>query len=208
MARIGWGKILAGVAGVAATAAAAGATWFYLREKGVETPPHDSLESDGAFEVRRYPGLIVAQAVQPGARDRALGNGLGLLADYFFAESREGDEISMTAPLFAVAGPRDWTMRIAIPQGLTRADLPEPGPGVTIAEVPERTVALIRFGGRADGKLLAAKEAELRRWIESRGMEATGPVEHAFYDSPVMPGPLRNNEIMIEIKTPAAETTE
>ena len=49
MARIGWGKMLAGAVGVGAGLAAAGAAWFYLREKGIETPPHETLDSDGAF---------------------------------------------------------------------------------------------------------------------------------------------------------------
>ncbi len=208
MARIGWAKILAGVAGVGAAVAAAGATWVYLREKGIETPEHDIIETDGAFELRHYPALLVAQTVQPGSRDRALGNGLGLLADYFFAESRDGDEIAMTAPMFALAGTQYWTVRIATPRAIERAALPQPGPGVTITELPARTMAVVRFGGRADGQMLAVKEAELRSWLESRGLVALGGIEHAFYDSPVMPGPLRNNEVMIQIKDIVADPME
>jgi hypothetical protein len=195
MARIGLGKILAGVAGVAA----AGAAWMYFREKSIETPVHETIDSDGAFEIRRYPALIVAETRQHGARDRALGNGFGLLADYIFAESREGEEIAMTAPVFAVPTGKDWTIRFVMPADLAREDLPVPGRGVTIAEIPARPVAVLRFGGRADDKLLAAREAELGEWLADRGLTATGPIEHAFYDSPIMPGPLRQNEVMVEI---------
>jgi len=56
--------------------------------------------------------------------------------------------------------------------------------------------------------MLAAKEIELRRWIESHWLTPVGPVEHAFYNSPVMPGPLRSNEVLIEIKEPMAENAE
>jgi hypothetical protein len=199
MARIGLGKILAGVAGVAA----AGAAWMYFREKSIETPDHETIECDGAFEIRRYPALIVAETRQHGARDRALGNGFGLLADYIFAESREGEEIAMTAPVFAVPVAKDWTIRFVMPRSIDRDDLPKPGRGVTIAEVPSRTVAVLRFGGRADDKLLASREAELRAWLEERGIAAVGAIEHAFYDSPIMPGPLRQNEVMVEIEPPA-----
>lgn len=207
MARIGWGKMLAGAVGVGAGLAAAGAAWFYLREKGIETPPHETLDSDGAFEIRQYPAILVAETIQPGSRDRALGNGLGLLADYFFAESREGDEVAMTAPLFAVKGGNGWTMRIATPAKLGRDELPAPGDGVAIVEIPARKMAVLRFGGRADDRMLAAKEGELRRWIEGRWLDAMGPIEHAFYNSPVMPGPLRSNEVMIPIADRRAETT-
>lgn len=208
MAKINWGKVLAGAARVGAGLAAAGAAWFYLREKGIETPAHETLDSDGNFEVRHYPAILAAETIQAGSRDRALGNGLGLLADYFFAESREGDEVPMTAPLFAVRGGNGWTVRIATPARIARADLPQPGSGVEIVEIPERKVAVLRFGGRADDQMLAAKEIELRRWIESRWLTPVGPVEHAFYNSPVMPGPLRSNEVLIEIKEPMAENAE
>lgn len=195
MARIGLGKILAGVAGVAA----AGAAWMYFREKSIETPDHETIEADGPFEIRRYPALIVAETRQHGSRDRALGNGFGLLADYIFAESREGEEIAMTAPVFAVPTGRDWTIRFVMPRAHAREDLPAPGRGVAIAEVPARTVAALRFGGRADDKLIVAREAELRDRLAERGITAVGPIEHAFYDSPIMPGPLRQNEVMVEI---------
>ena len=198
MARVGLGKVLAGVAGVAA----AGAAFLYLREKSIETPDHEAIETDGNFEIRAYPALVVAQTLQHGSRDRALGNGFGLLADYIFAESREGEEIPMTAPVFAVERPDGWTIRFVMPRAIERPDLPEPGPGVAIAEVPARKVAVIRFGGRAEDKLLVAKAAELRGWMKARGLEPVGGVEHAFYNSPIMPGPLRNNEVMFETSEP------
>jgi hypothetical protein len=196
MAKIGLGKIAAGVIGVAA----AGAAWFYLREKSIETPAHDVIDSDGAFELRRYPVLTVAQTVQRGTRDRALGNGFGLLADYIFAESREGDEIAMTAPVLATADHDGaWRIRFVMPAALAREALPEPGAGVEIDAVPARTMAVLRFNGRAEDRELAAREAELRGWMARKGLEAAGPVEHAFYNSPFMPGPLRHNEVQIPI---------
>ncbi len=42
-------------------------------------------------------------------------------------ESFEGDEVTMTAPLFAVKGGNGWTMRIATPARLTLDELPTPG---------------------------------------------------------------------------------
>lgn len=202
MARISWGKIAAGVAG-AAGIAAAGAAWFYLREKKIETPDHETIEGDGAFEIRRYPAIRVAETHQPGARDRALGNGFGLLADYFFAESREGDEIDMTAPVFAAEDPAGnnsgWIIRFVLPKQLDERHIPAPGAGIRLAEIPARTVAVVRFGGRADDRMLAMKEAELAGWLAERGLEAGGPFEHAFYNSPIMPGPLRHNEVLVPL---------
>lgn len=192
-----FGRVLAGVL---VTAAAAGATWYYARERLTETPEYEPIVGDGAFELRRYPALLVAETVRGGARDYALKTAFGVLADYVFAESRDGEEIAMTAPVLAApAADGTWRVRFVMPAGWTRETLPEPGIGVAIAELPARRVAAVRFSGRADDALLMRKEAELRAWMTAQGLEAAQPAEHAFYNSPAIPGPLRRNEILIEI---------
>jgi hypothetical protein len=195
------GKALAGVAGLAAAGVAAGAAWMWLRERASETPEYKVLLADGAFELRRYPAMLVAETVQMGARDRALGNGLGLLADYFFAESRGGEEIAMTTPVIALQdGGGGWRVRLVTPAVWTRETLPEPGPGVTIVEVPSRRVAAVRFAGRADDALLAGNEKQLREWIADQGLVGADQAEHCFFNSPFMPGRMRHNEVMIEMR--------
>lgn len=196
MRRIRIGGILAG----AAVAAAAGAAWLYAHAKAVTRVEHEVLQSEGAFEVRRYPALLVAETVQVGSRENALSNGFGLLADYIFAETRGGEEIEMIAPLLAertVDGA--WRVRLAMPLIWTRETLPTPGEGVAIGAIAARRVAALRFSGRPGEELLARKEAELRAWMEERGLEAQKGVEHAFYTSSFIPGPFRHNEVLIEL---------
>jgi hypothetical protein len=195
MARIGWGKVAAGLA----VAAAAGAAFIYARDRRSEKPEHELLLADGVYELRRYPPLLVAETVQRGKRDRALGNGFGLLADYIFGESREGQEIAMTAPVLADRVEGGWRVRFIMPSIWTRETLPAPGEGVAIGEVEPRRVAAIRFGGRPDDAMLAAKEAELRGWMAKHGHEAARGAEHAYYNSPLIPGPLRHNEVLIPL---------
>ncbi len=200
MTRIGWGKVLAGVAGVAA----AGAAWLYLREKSVETPPHSTEETEGPFEIRTYPALVMAETSQPGGHDRALGNGFGLLADYAYGELRgagdAGAPLIMTAPIFVAPAACGWTVRIALPAGIEADAAPVPGEGVKIVTIPARRMAVLRFGGRADDAALVARETELRDWMAGRGFRPKGKAEHGIYDSPLMPGPLRHNEVMFEIR--------
>lgn len=196
MAKIGWGKILAGFA----AAAAAGATYVYLKERSARSPLHETLLSEGGYEIRRYPALLLIETVQPGSRDRALGNGFGLLADYMFGEHREGDEIPMIVPVLAepVTG-GSWRIRFLIPEGYTRETLPVPGPGIAVAELPGREVAALKFGGKPSDQLLAAKEADLRAWIAAKERSAAEVAEHGYYNSPLRPGPIRQNEILIEL---------
>ena len=42
-------------------------------------------------------------------------------------------------------------------------------------------------------------EAQLREWIAVRGLGPAGEAEFAFYDAPMVPGPLRCNEVLIPI---------
>lgn len=188
------------IAAAACAALAGGATWFYARERTIEQPRYEELERDGAFSIRRYPAMMVAETVQPGTRSRALNSGFGLLADYIFAESRGGREIAMTAPVLAEPSGARWRVRFVMPAAAVAAGLPAPGAGVALAELPARTVAAVRFAGRADDALLGRQERALRSWVAARGRQPIGKVEHAFYNSPMIPGPLRRNEVMLEIR--------
>lgn len=196
MAKIAWGKILAGVA----AAAAAGATYAYLKDRSSRTASYDSLLSDGAFEIREYPALHVIETAQHGSRDRALGNGFGLLADYMLGETRGGEEIAMTSPVLAMplAG-GGWSVRFLLPDDVGRENLPELPLGIRTAVIPARTVAAVKFSGKHDDRLFAVKEAELRAWLATRERDAAGAAEHAYYNSPLRPGPIRQNEVLIPV---------
>lgn len=196
MAKIGWGKILAGVAATAA----AGAAYIYLRQRAPRAPIYETLLSDGACEIRRYPALLVIETLQNGSRDRTLGNGFGLLADYMFGEGREGEEIPITMPVLTVQEADGvWRVRFIIPEGVDRAALEAPGPGISIAEIPAREVAVVSVPGKATDRSFAAKTAELERWMKSRRRKRAGPAEHVYYNSPLKPGTSHPNEVMIPL---------
>lgn len=188
-------------AGVTALAAA-GAGFFYLRESRSNQAPYERLVKAGAFELRAYPALLVAETIQTGERDRATTRGFQCLARYIFAEEREGEAIAMTAPVLvepSTDGLAGWKTRFIMPPEWTVETLPAPGADVEINDIPARQVAAIRFAGRADDLLLAEKEAELRRWIAENGYRPDGDAEYAFYNSPVVPALLRRNEVLIEV---------
>jgi hypothetical protein len=181
--------------------AVAGAGYFLYREKTVEKPNHEVLETDGDFEVRDYPELLVAEAVVKGERAYALDRGFEQLADYIFAKHRDGERVAMTAPVLSSAGAGNgWVTRFVMPAHLTRDTLPEPGEGIRIATVPPRRVAAVRFAGLADEAMLAEREAQLRSWIGAKKLTVAGDIERAFYNSPFIPGPARRTELLIPIR--------
>lgn len=182
--------------GVLLGAAAGAAAWWLTR---VEQPPYTLVLKDGAIEVRAYGELKVAETHADGLRQSALEAGFRTLADYIFANSRTGERVAMTAPVLSDADGDRWRTRFVLPARYDDVEPPSPPEAVTIASLPARRVAAIRFSGRADDALLAAREAELREWLDGYGLKATGPAEYAFYNPPITPGPLRRNEVLLPV---------
>ncbi|WP_039997538.1 SOUL family heme-binding protein [Sphingomonas sanxanigenens] len=183
--------------GAGAVLAAAGAVAWYARERLAEEPRFRLVEEDGDIELRDYPALLVAETIAPGTRQPALSEGFRRLAGFIRGGSQREGKIAMTAPVLAAAVPGGWRTRFVMPAARGRASLPAPPSGIAIASLPERRVAAIRFGGVPDDARLAGREAVLRNWMHRRGLIALGDAEHAFYNSPAIPGPLRRSEVLI-----------
>lgn len=203
--------VLAGAA-VGATALGAAAI-YYFREKATPGPEYRVLSSEGDLEIRAYPAIIVAETVVRGPRKAALKQGFGILADYIFARSRDGEALPMTVPVLQDGGDPmasdppvfddmvegGWRMRFVMPGGRTRADLPEPPKAVELVEIPARRVGAVRFTGVADDDRLVEHENRLRGWLSRREERAEAEAEYAFYNSPMIPPPLRRTEVLIPL---------
>jgi DNA gyrase inhibitor GyrI len=202
--------VLAGAAAVGA-ALIGGAAVYYLREKQTEEPDYRALASEGDFQLRDYPAMTVAETVVEGPRKQALSEGFSVLADYIFAKSRDGEKLPMTVPVLQDAGDPmasdppmfddelegGWRTRFVMTEGRSAADLPAPPEGVELIELPPRKVAVVSFAGRPDDVELAEQENRLRGWLARRGETSEAEPEYAFYNSPVIPGPLRRNEVWL-----------
>jgi hypothetical protein len=177
-----------------------GAGAFLIREKATEQPTFTVTLSEGDFELRDYPAMVVAQTSVDGERAGALNRGFRILADYIFAKSRKGEQIAMTAPVLSSRnGQGEWRTRFVMPATFTPETLPAPPKGVSIEERPAYRVAAVRFGGRATDAVLERHEKALRQWLAEKGETETGVAEYAFYNSPFVPGPLRRNEVLIVV---------
>lgn len=183
----------AGVA--AAIAAGLGYALLFNSDEEVEYEP---VLRDGAFSVRAYPQLTVAETVAQGMRQSALALGFLALADYLDGKGSGGRRLGMTAPVFSDGDEdgRGWRTRFVISP---RLDLPPPVDGIRIRSLPARRLAAARFSGEADDSALARHETDLRYWMETHGLRPAGPVEHAFYNSPFVPAMLRRNEVLIPL---------
>ena len=111
-----------------------------------------------------------------------------------------GDPMASDPPLFDddLEGAA-WRTRFVMPEGRSADDLPDPPEGIELVELPQRKVAVVSFSGRATDSLLKEQEDRLRGWLAKRGEKSNGEPEYAFYNSPMIPGPLRRNEVWLAI---------
>lgn len=198
---------------VVAGAALIGGAFYVLQERQTEEPDFRALKTDGDFQIRDYGAMTVAETVVQGPRKAALGEGFRIIADYIFAKSRDGEKIAMTVPVTQDSGDPmasdppmfddelegAWRTRFVMPAGRTSDDLPEAPESIELVDLPPRRVAVVSFSGRADDKMLAQQEDRLRGWLARSGEKAGGEPEYAFYNSPIIPGPLRRNEVWLAL---------
>ena len=198
---------------LAAGAALVGGAFYYWRENHAEQPDYRTLLTDGDYQIRAYPSLVVAQTVVEGPRKMSLGNGFRALAGYIFARTRDGETLPMTVPVMQDGGDPmasdpplfddelegAWRTRFVMPAGRRIDDLPQPPDGVDLTIVGPRRVAVVSFAGLASDRSLAEQEGRLRGWLARRGETSDAEPEYAFYKSPVIPGPLRHNEVWLAL---------
>ncbi len=182
--------------------AVVGAAAVYAQSRQTEQPDYALLHADADFELRDYPALVVAEVSNTGSRERASGASFRRLAAYIFAQDRPagGDKIDMTAPVLQdETEPGEWRMRFVMPAKYTLETLPAAPADITLTQMPARRMAAIRFAGNGGASDLALMEARLRDWMMGQGLMPAGEAEFAFYDAPMVPGPLRRNEVLIPV---------
>jgi DNA gyrase inhibitor GyrI len=185
-----------------------GAAFIFFREKLAEEPAFRALESEGDHQIRDYPAMTVAETVVEGPRKDALKAGYRILSDYLKSADLgfavpvmqdSGDPMGSDPPLFDDDLEGAWRTRFVMPPDRAAADLPEPPEGIELVELPARKVAVVSFSGKATDERLAEQEDRLRGWLAKRGERSNGEPEYAFYNSPMIPGPLRRNEVWLAV---------
>lgn len=175
---------------------------------GYESAEYKVIESDGSFEVREYPDLmLVATATKIDAQGRD-GSFMKLFR-YISGANESEQKISMTTPVFMEKDDTEAQMGFVMPKDVAIAGTPQPtGDGVAIRKRTGGRFAVIRFSGRLSEKLAQENEAKLREWMKTKNLTAadakpdsseSNNVESASYDPPFTPGPLRRNEVLIRL---------
>ena len=172
----------------------------------IEEPQFELVSQIGAIEIRRYSPTIQAVTPMP---DYSSG-GFRRLAGYIFGGNDGDQSIAMTAPVQETMGGNDGEMAFTMPSEYSMEALPNPkDERVSLRHVPERTVAVIVFSGRASDAKAQTKWEELSNALAEAGVRTSGGPFLNQYNPPWTLPFLRRNEVMVEIDVgslPAATT--
>jgi hypothetical protein len=192
---------------------------------GTEQPDYAVVERlDGAneaMEIRRYPPRLAAEVTVKGDEKEARSAGFRALAAYIFGDNSKGTNIAMTAPVAQApakgaegeaiamtapvaqqpAGEGEWIVRFFMPGKYDRTTLPRPtDPKIAIVELPEETLAAVRFSGSRDPDAVEAATRALQRGLDGTGWSPSGIPTAYFYDPPWTLPFLRRNEVVVPVK--------
>lgn len=175
-----------------------------------EEPPFTVIAREGEVEIRRYGPRLLAEFEAQGGEQAARNQGFRPLAAYIFGENRAAERIGMTAPVAQAAGERigmtapvaqqgeggRWRIGFFMPARYTRETLPQPRDArVTLRELPEETVAVLRFAGLPDEAAVRGAEARLQAALAGTPWREAGPGGAWFYDPPWTIPALRRSEV-------------
>ena len=183
----------------------------------IEEPNYAVIEASGAFELRTYKPMIVAETRVSGTMDKAGTAGFKVIAGYIFGDNTsnsntsnkinmtapvsmklESEKINMTAPVSMQQQDGQWLVHFVMPQSYTLSTLPTPNnSAVVLRAVPAHNYAAIRFSGFTGPIKVDRKIAELMAWLKVKGITPISEPEMARYDAPWVLPFLRRNEIMV-----------
>ena len=169
-----------------------------------ETVQYQEVGRIGEVEVRRYPKMIVATVA--GHSDN---EAFGILFNYISGKNRPRQKIAMTAPVISeekieMTAPvlsDTGGMSFVLPARYTETEVPQPvDPRITMEEIPEREVAVVRFKGRADQESVGEEVQILLSTLRESGIRTIGEPFLMRYNAPITPGFLRRNEVGVAIE--------
>ena len=175
----------------------AAALYWFISKSRFFTPSVRYIlrRREGAFEIRDYPNLAVAETTRD---EDSNGVAFNRLFGYIHGENSLQRKIPMTAPVLLTKKPDRNTVSFVMPENL--APPPEPAnPAVEVNAVPARRYAVFRFQGWPRHATERKAIGTLRAWLIARGLPVTADPILAYYDPPWIPSPLRRNEVLIEI---------
>ena len=187
-----------------------------------EQQQYDVIDRHAGFELRRYPGHLVAEVTVHGTFGEAGNSAFRSLFRYITGHNEGRRSVAMTAPVLqepasaekvAMTAPvlqtetadGDHVVAFVLPASLTEDTAPVPAdPQVSLRAVPERLSAVVRYSGRWSEEAYRRHLTELLAAVRDAGLVPTGAPRFARFNPPFTPWVLRRNEVVQDVTRAAA----
>lgn len=177
-----------------------------------DEPAFAPVGARDGVELRRYEPFWVAEtevsADFAGVSDAAWPR----LVGYVTGKNQTGRKVPMRAPvrqqpigeLPAAGADGDWRVQFVMPWEYLPSMLPPPGePTVALKPVPAHLAAVRRYRGGWGEARFRREAAALADAVAAAGLVPIGAPVFARYNAVFVPGLLRRNEVLIEVRDPA-----
>jgi hypothetical protein len=182
----------------------------------IEEPKYEIIQIDGAFEIRKYTSMLVAETFTDGDMDEASNKGFRLIADFIFGnnqavDSNTNSKIAMTAPVTVeyqnsesnMQSAKKWRIHFVMPSQFTIANIPKPkSDAISLREVPSKFYLVHSYSGFNTIARVQSKTDETMQWAQRKSLKVIGTPQLSRYDPPWTLPMFRRNEIMVEINWP------
>lgn len=165
----------------------------------VEKIKYSVIDTFDDIEIRKYPSVLVVSMFNNNDSEA-----FNFLFDYIQGNNKLRKKVPMTAPVLSsekipmtapVLSTKQY-MAFFLPEHYTKDTAPIPNNAeLSIEEIPERILAVIRFGGRSNNKTIDKNSGILKNQLQKKKMKTTGNIFLLRYNSPFTPGFLRRNEL-------------
>lgn len=182
-----------------------------------EKQVYEVVRSHPEFELRRYPSHVVAEVVVRAPFEDAGHAAFRTLAGYIGGQNRSASSIAMTAPVVQrepetiamispvvqseTSGEGEYAVAFVLPATFTLQSAPVPtNDQVHLHERPTVLAAARRYRGRWTRASFDRHRAMLDQAVRAAGLTPVGRPRWARFDPPVVPAPLRRNEIVQDVQ--------
>ncbi len=168
-------------------------TLYSTSRFSTEQARYQLLRSEGPFEIRDYPDLMAARTAMDSADEDD--DAFYRLFQFIGGGNVRNQTIPMSSPVLI----QDGSMSFLLPPTLETSP-----PDATIEHVflekrPAARFVAYRYSGSATELDQARAIDRLTEWSLAQGLATTGSPIIATYDSPFIPGPLKRNEILLQL---------
>lgn len=183
----------------------------------LEQPKYKVINEQGGIEFRQYESYLVTETIIENENDYkgAAKEGFRRLFSYISGNNATQSDVNMTAPVKQVKSSQKISMTVPVqsvrqtdgyrvsfvlPSQYTMDTAPVPlDSRIRTVQVPEQTVAVIRYSGRWTSKNFERNKQQLLEGLHEKGIKTEGEVHSAFYNAPFILPLFRHNEVMVTV---------